>query len=386
MAAGENTYPEAVFDTAIACMIFGRALSNSGVANQALPILQDAQQRFERIGQSPHAIRSAAWALLEQGGSLRMLGRPDQAAIAYKDSIKLAASLGDKHLTAVAKSQLGSVHNDQQRYGDALLAYGEAREIFQALDDLYNLTAILQLTGLVFAETGHYEEAEHSYLESLALMAQLADKGGGAVNYGALGNLYILMNRFEDAVASFRQAMHNFAQIGDIFKENAARSILAWSLFKLGRTADARDQIFQAIQCNETFGHAAQPWKDWNTLRAIETSDGNTQAAEDAQRKALELFLAYRREGGENHQASGLLCAAIAPALLTQDSDGAQKLIGEELQKADRDNENGSLAFFNTLNAIAADQRDTALADNPDLSYDQAVEIILLLETLRAAE
>ncbi len=161
---------------------------------------------------------------------------------------------------------------------------------------------------------------------------------------------------------------------------------LAGSLFKLGRTAEARDQILQAIKRSESFGHATQPWNAWNILNEIEASDGNTQAAGEARRKALELFLAYRRDGGENHQASGFLCAAIAPALLAQDRDGAQKLIDEGLQKTDRDNENGSHVFFDTLNAIAAGQRDTTLADNPALSYDQAVEIILLLEALRAVE
>ncbi len=185
MAAGENAYPEAVLDNAVACLIFGEALSNAGVANQALPILQDAQQRFERIGQEPRAKRLAVKTLIVQGDSFRELGRWDEAAITYEESIRRSEKLGDRHAIAIAKSEFGSVYVFQQRYSEAQLAYGEAMEILHALGDRYNLAGIWYLIGRVYAETGRYEEAEHAFLAALAIKGQLADEGGVAYGMGA---------------------------------------------------------------------------------------------------------------------------------------------------------------------------------------------------------
>jgi hypothetical protein len=48
-AAGEQAYPDADYDLAIAFWLLGRALQMAGSAQQALPYLDDAQRRFEAI-------------------------------------------------------------------------------------------------------------------------------------------------------------------------------------------------------------------------------------------------------------------------------------------------------------------------------------------------
>ncbi len=43
--------------------------------------------------------------------------------------------------------------------------------------------------------------------------------------------------------------------------------------------------------------------------KAIEQAVGNREAADEARQKAIQLYLAYRRDGGENHEPGGGLCA-----------------------------------------------------------------------------
>ncbi len=49
LVAGESAYGGADYDTAGACWLLGRVLSSVGAAGQALPLLQEAQRRFEAI-------------------------------------------------------------------------------------------------------------------------------------------------------------------------------------------------------------------------------------------------------------------------------------------------------------------------------------------------
>ncbi len=60
----------------------------------------------------------------------------------------------------------------------------------------------------------------------------------------------------------------------------------------------------------ESFGHAAEPWTAWALLHDLEQATGNTQAAADAWRQAVQSYLAYRRDGGENQDAWG---ATVCP-------------------------------------------------------------------------
>jgi hypothetical protein len=163
--------------------------------------------------------------------------------------------------------------------------------------------------------------------------------------------------------------------------EGMLRNNLGTTLFQLHRLDEARQEIRRAIECKTQFGHAAAPWSTWDILAAIETDAGNpTAAAADAQRKAIACYLAYRRDGGENHAAAGRICLAVTQSLLADDAPTAVSLLQ---QLAAHPNASGSLGtFIRALQAIVAGSRDRSLADAPDLDYDMAAEILVLIETL----
>ena len=73
--------------------------------------------------------------LTERGDCLLDLGRLDEAAAAYEESIRRAEKLEDEREVAVGKVQLGTVRMEQHRYPEALKAYEEARDRFTRLDE-----------------------------------------------------------------------------------------------------------------------------------------------------------------------------------------------------------------------------------------------------------
>jgi tetratricopeptide (TPR) repeat protein len=385
--AGEQAYPGADYDLAMACWLLGRALEMTGNAQQALPCLDDAQRRFEAIAQtqsSRAAARMASTCFTDKGVCLCSLGRLDEAAAAYEESTHRAEQQGDERQLAVAKGQLGTVRLLQRRYRDALDAHAEAREHFAKLGEPGSVAVIWHQTGEVYREAGQPEAAEDAYRRSLALEVQLGEVGGQANTLGALGNLYSDLDRAEEAASLYQQAADLFVAIGDAQAEGTCWSNLGDTLRKLKRWDEARQAIHRALECKEPFGHAADPWKSWGVLADIEAGVGNAGAAAHARAKAVACYLAYRRDGGENHNPDGRMSLAVAEKLRADDAAGAASFLGELSMHSELPNR--LRPFVPALQAIAAGSRDRSEAEAPELHYTSAAELLVLLDVLEAEE
>lgn len=117
----------------------------------------------------------------------------------------------------------------------------------------------------------------------------------------------------------------------------------------------------------------------WNSLANIETDSGNPAAAGAARAKAIASYLAYRRDGGENHNESGRLVVKVIEALRAEGPGAALSVLRQQLTAP----EFTYLApFTRALEAVVAGSRDRAIADDPNLDYVMAAEILFLIETL----
>lgn len=276
---------------------------------------------------------------------------------------------------------MGWVRLDQRRYAEALQAYQDARERSTRLGELGTVAVSWHQIGRVYEEMGEPDAAEATYRQALAIRVQLGDVAGQANTLNHLGHLYDdQLGRTEEAAAFYRQAADKCVEIRDIAGEGMTRSNLAIQLRKLRHFDAARQEIRRAIECKAQFGHATEPWKTWNILADIETDTGHPDVAVEARRQAIDLYLAYRRDGGENHDEPGRLCFVLTERLLAGDAAGAAALLREVA--ADPELPDWVRPFVQILQAIVAGRRDRALADHPEFSYDMAAEILFLIERL----
>lgn len=379
-AAGERAYPDADYDLAMATNLLGQALHAAGASAQALPLFKDAQGTFEAIGtmrDSDGALVMASACITRQGDCLLNLGRLDEAAAAYEVAIRLDQKRGADRDIAVGKAQLGIVRLQQLRYEEALAASAEARERFTQLDEPGSVATAWHQTGMVYQQAGQPEAAEDAYRKSLAINVRLGDIAGQASTLNQLGNLHNDLDRPEEAVAFYQQAVDKSVEGGDVVKEGLRRNNLANTLRKLERFDEARQEARRAIECQEPFGHAAQPWTSWAVLAKIETAAGGPAA--EAKGKAIACYLAYRRDGGENHYPDGRIALRVTQSLLAGNAAEAAALL--ERLAADP-NATWLLPFIHALQAIVAGSRDRTLAEAPELDYSMAAEILFLIETL----
>jgi len=382
--AAETSDPTADYDLATACFLLARVFKTAGASERALPLLDEAQQRFEalegdRMSRSAELMVSACFT--ERGDCLLALGRLDEAASAYEEAIRRDEQRGYERDVAVGKAQLGTVRLVQRRFKEALEAYEEARKRFTRLDEPTSVAVSWHQSGQVYQALGDAEAAEEAYRNSLAIKVRLGDVAGQAGTLAQLGNLYAYVHgRVEEGVTFLREAADKYVELGDEANEGRTRNNLADTLRELRRFDEARQEVRRAIQLDEQFGHASEPWKTLNILADIETDAGNPVAAGEAKQAAVERYLSYRRDGGENHYPDGRLAYAVTQALLAFDSATAATLL--QRFAADPNLPSRLFPLIRALQAIASGSRDRALAEAPDLTYSMAAEILFLIETL----
>jgi tetratricopeptide (TPR) repeat protein len=378
ITAGEQAYPDADYDMAMACWQLGGVLNSIGDAEEGLTLLHEARQRFEAIGESAEAMVSAS--ISEIGSCLFSLGRLDEAVAAYEDGIRRDEKLGNVRGVAVGKGQIGSIRSDQGLYEEALEAHHEARERFMQLNELSQVAISWHQAGITYQDSGDPEAAEDAYHRALEIETQLGNVAGQAMTLNQLGTLCDLDGRLEEAVLFFQQAVEMSVRGNDLSKEGLYRNNLADVLRQLERYDEARREVRRAIECTAEFGDASHPWNMWANLAGIEMDAGNSSAGADANKQAIAGYLSYRRSGGENHYLEGEINCSVTESLLAGDDAAAASFLKEKA--ADPEIMETSGTFIHALQSIVAGSRDRTLADAPDLDYTMAAEILLLIETL----
>lgn len=205
------------------------------------------------------------------------------------------------------------------------------------------------------------------------------DTAREAATLSQLGTLYYLMDRREEAVTFQRQATDRCIELGDLAGEGRNLSNLANTLVTLGRLDEAGKALDRAIVCNQSVGLTAEPWKTWAIFRNLEHAAGEPAAALAAYERAVESYLEYRQAGGENQNPGGRLCASVAQAVEEGNTEEIEALLGQPLDDEAAD---WARVLFPKLSAIVAGERDSGLARDMALNYDDAVELRLLLKRL----
>jgi len=138
----------------------------------------------------------------------------------------------------------------------------------------------------------------------------------------------------------------------------------------------------QAIECKKEFGHGATIWNTWDALYDLEQANHNPIAAHAAKHQAIQSYLAYRRDRGENTSNSKVLQYCYTTLQAIQGNNSHQALTElADLQNHD-ELSNRTKTVISKLIAILQGVRTPNLADDPELDYNCAAELLLLLEQL----
>ncbi len=383
-AEGEQAYEGADLDVASSCFLLARVLQRAGEPGRALPLLDEAQRRFETIAQnrvSSRAERMTYACLSDRGGCLVNLDHLDEAARAYEESIRRADHSADERQIAVGQVELANIRSRQHRFSEALDGYEKALEWFTQLNEPSSVAAVWHQTGICYQLARQPEAAEDAYRKSLRIAVGLGNNPGQASTLLQLGTLYhTILDRLEEAVTFYRQAAQMYAELRDTSNEGGVRINFAKVLRELRRLEEARQELGRATECLEPLGQAGKPWMLWSELGDLEKYVGNSAAAAEAKRKAIACYLAYRRDGGGNYDAKSRFCLVLNQFYIADGPTVAASFL--EKLAVDSDVPSNARTFIRAIQAIIGGSRDRTLADAPDLNYSMAAEILFRIETL----
>ena len=232
---------------------------------------------------------------------------------------------------------------------------------------------------------GKMEQALQACQKSLYLYEQQRLRRGIAEILGELGHLHQILGQLEEAVLAYRRMAELYAQMGDGHGEESSRNKLANVLIQLRRPDEARQELYRASECNPPESPTARNWAIRRGLHDVSQSVQNVEVADQARQQAIHKYLAYRRAGGENSNPGIRLCTQIGQALRTADTE-AIRILAAKLEQiiASPNVPPAGKLLATKLKAILEGDRDPALALDPDLHYQYAVEIQLLLDKLES--
>ncbi len=154
----------------------------------------------------------------------------DLAFAAARRLSEVASELDDQENVAFSFLKVGDLHRYRSEHAESLVAYAEAERLYRSLGKHMSLGRVLNNSALVHDDLGHPAEQLRLYIQARQAF-EIADHLGGvsltSINIGAI---YLDLGQYEEAEASYRQALIVAVEIGHISYE-------AFSLRNLGRLA-----------------------------------------------------------------------------------------------------------------------------------------------------
>ncbi|HOW76383.1 MAG TPA: TIR domain-containing protein [Candidatus Competibacteraceae bacterium] len=381
--AGADAYTGAPYDQARTHFELGKLLKMANAAEPAVRELTAARQQFQTLVEAGNssAARMAAVADAEIGDCLAYLRRLQDAATAYEAA--LAQADPGSPTGAANRLQLGLVYQRQGKYAAAATLYDAARRTFETLGQTEKTAQAWRQLSMAHKLDGQMERALQAGQKSLYLYEQQRNRRSVAEILGEVGHLHQVLDQLEEAVLAYRRMAELYAQLGDGRSEEASRNKLANVLIQLRRPDEARQELYRASECNLPESPTARNWTIRRGLRDVSQAVKNVEIADQARQQAIHKYLAYRRSGGENTNPGIRLCAQISQALRNGNPETISVLVAKLEQIATSPNvpPTGKL-LIDKLRAILNGDRDTSLASDPNLHYQYAVELQLLLEEL----
>ncbi|HST11540.1 MAG TPA: tetratricopeptide repeat protein [Terriglobales bacterium] len=251
----------------------GNARFAKGDYEDALTYFQQALQLREKA-KVPEDIVDSVHNVAETSAKM---GQFDQAVTQYMRALDLRRSLGDARGAAIESYSLGTLFQNQGRFGAALNSKEEALKTFTDLKDrTFWMVEILGGYGNALIEVGRGDEAPKYLEDALSLARELKNDGMTAQTLGYQGDAAFYRGEFKSAKGFYERAAQaaerttepdkkliaklNLAKLA--VQEGRSREAIA-SLKPLAEKAEASGLKYVAVQCSLLMAEAMVQSKDY---------------------------------------------------------------------------------------------------------------------------
>jgi tetratricopeptide (TPR) repeat protein len=115
---------------------------------------------------------------------------------------------------AYAHLLIGTLRRDQSDFAAAIAAIERARTLFAQINDLNQLSNVLNNLGMVYQQTGQWQQSVESYEHSLAISENIGDVLAVARTSNNLAVILVGRNELQRAAELYKLSSEQFARIG----------------------------------------------------------------------------------------------------------------------------------------------------------------------------
>ncbi len=201
----------------------------------SLTLSKEAIGKAQLLGYS----KGLAKAYLNAGISCRLSSNFEAAVDYYEEALKLNRSLDDKHNESRTLNALANVYYNLSNFQKAIEYYDECVFVLQSLGEIDFEAVVLTNRGLSYQQFGDIRASLNNYLESLSIYRSMNLPVHYAL-YNNLGIVYLETGSYNEALKYFVEALKKTQSEKNIIDES-------FTLANIGRTYIYMEDYSNAI-------------------------------------------------------------------------------------------------------------------------------------------
>ncbi|KAK9266526.1 hypothetical protein L1049_023044 [Liquidambar formosana] len=289
---------EPSLDLAMSLHVVSAIYCSLGRFEEAIPVLERAVRVPEVSRGADHAL-AAFSGYMQLGDTYSMLGQVDRSIACYEEGLKIQTEALGETDPRVGETcrYLAEAHVQAMQFNEAENLCKKTLEIHRVHSAPASLeeAADRRLMALICEAKGDYESAlEHLVLASMAMIANGQDNEVAAIDV-SIGNIYLSLSRFDEAVFSYQKALTVFkSSKGDNHPSVASVFVrLADLYYKTGKLRESKSYCENALRiyAKPVPGTSAEEIAGGMTeISAIYESMNDPQEALKLLQKAMKLL------------------------------------------------------------------------------------------------
>ncbi|KAK4601224.1 hypothetical protein RGQ29_010693 [Quercus rubra] len=244
---------EPSLDLAMSLHVLAAIYSSLGRFEEAIPVLERAIQVPDPPRGADHAL-AAFSGHMQLGDTFSMLGLVDRSIACYEEGLKIQIeALGDTDPRVGETCRyLAEAHVQAMQFDRAEELCKKTLEIHRAHSEPASLeeASDRRLMALICEAKGDYESAlEHLVLASMAMIANAQDTEVAAIDV-SIGNIYMSLCRYDEALFSYQKALTVFkSSKGDNHPSVASVFVRLADLYhRTGKLRDSKSYCENALR------------------------------------------------------------------------------------------------------------------------------------------
>jgi signal transduction histidine kinase len=197
----------------------------------------------------------------------------------FTESYEESGKSGDRTRRATNTNNLGTISEKKGDYGDAILKYLDAFELFDSLNNKIGLSATANNIGIVYYLLNEPEKARNFFRLSLDLKQQLNDTISMVYTFQNLGNVYFDLWEYDSAKYYYEKCIDLSGLVDDAVSAGKAYN-------SLGVIAMIKNDYKQALQFYTKALHYSKMKNDvrnitavYDNLGILNSNSGNPRSA-----------------------------------------------------------------------------------------------------------